>query len=67
MKDTKEFLMMLVFFIFAIGIADYMAVRYSLSHFTMNGTTFTQVGMMEYKNPTDGRTLYFLMYTKGDK
>lgn len=67
MKDKQEFLMMMLFFVVLLGLGDILAIRYSLSHFKMNKDVFTQVGMMEYKNPADGRTLYFLMYTKGDK
>lgn len=67
MKHSKEFLAVMFTFLFLITVLNFVGIRYALSHFKMKGDTFSQVGMMEYVNPADGKKLYFLMYTKGDK
>jgi hypothetical protein len=67
MKDPKEFAITSLLFMLLIGITNFAILKYEMSHFQMNGQKFKEVGMMEYRNPADGRMLYFLMYTKGDK
>lgn len=66
-RHAKEFVTVILIFIFLMTVMNFIGIRYALSHFKMKGDVFTQIGMMEYKNPADGKTLYFLMYEKGDK
>lgn len=66
MENSKEFTITALLFMSILIIANFAMVKYEMIHFTMNGQKFRQVGMMEYKNPVDNKTLYFLMYEKGD-
>lgn len=66
MEDKQEFVVTALLYMVLIGIANFAILKYEMSHLQMNNQKFKQAGMMEYRNPADGKLLYLLMYEKGD-
>lgn len=71
MKNKKEFYLSVFLFLFILTVIDIAVIKgkldYIRNNVVMNGNRYTEAGMMEYKNPNDGRTLYLPIYIKGDK
>ncbi len=66
MKDKKELMICVALIVAVMAIADIAYIRNLVngSIFNMNGDQFTLVGMMQYQNPQDGKTVYFPIYQK---
>ncbi len=70
MKDKKDLILCSALLAAVLAIADIAYIRKLVngSIFEMNGDNFSLVGMMQYVNPQDGKTVYFPIYKKqGDK
>lgn len=63
-KERLEFYLCLVCCAFLIGILNIAYFGSQQHSFFLNGASYSEIGVIKYLNPSDGKTVYFPIYEK---